>query len=737
MRYVDCNLQNCYGIEKFNHKFDFSKSNAITIYAKNGLMKTSFAKTFKKIQEGKANDVRDEIFGLDSEIEIKIDGKDINKDDIFVINSFENYYESDSLSDLLVDEETKSYITDLIKLKNKFFKKLENYSGLKIQRTLQGKKVFELEPTIISDMKFHEDSFLLNLVELDKAINTTFLPNITYSEIFDSSVIKKIKDRDFQDKINDFCKASDAVYESYKFFEKGTFTFPKLKNVAKDLQNEKFFVNNNKLILNNTLNMCSYDDLQNKIIEIEEKIKKVPEFKQIEKLLSDSKGIILRDAIENNPEIIEFLKTENIELLKKELWTSYIKKERKLFDELLLAYNKFEKKIQNLNIDDTTWNKALSIFEDRFTVPYKMRISNLKAAVIGETLPRVEFEFEKDGQTVTIDRPNLEKLDILSRGEKRSLYLLNIIFDIENLKEEGRDILFIVDDIADSFDYKNKYAIVEYLYEMAQNDNFRLIVLSHNFDFYRTVSSRLDLPRESRFIIESKENLSLIEGKYQKKPFLSWKENPDKNTVFALIPFVRNLIEYSYDKKANASEYFNTDYELLTSLLHSKDGSKYITFKDLYKIYEGYFDKFKVPEVFNNEDYVIDKLYETADEVDETKNNLEHKIMLAMACRLTAEEVITEKIKQHGNKLTWLIKNREITGTSDEFLEYANSTNNRTRVLSKCYEQIAGDEEIKIINEVNIMTPENIHINSFMYEPIMDMDINELLNLYNKIKMLK
>ena len=45
-------------------------------------------------------------------------------------------------------------------------------------------------------------------------------------------------------------------------------------------------------------------------------------------------------------------------------------------------------------------------------------------------------------------------------------------------------------------------------------------------------------------------------------------------------------------------------------------------------------------------------------------------------------------------------------------------------------------EKIKILEEVNIMTPENIHLNSFMYEPILDMDINELLNLYQKVKAL-
>ena len=32
------------------------------------------------------------------------------------------------------------------------------------------------------------------------------------------------------------------------------------------------------------------------------------------------------------------------------------------------------------------------------------------------------------------------------------------------------------------------------------------------------------------------------------------------------------------------------------------------------------------------------------------------------------------------------------------------------------------------------MTPENIHLNSFMYQPILDMDIIELKNLYSKVK---
>ena len=45
-------------------------------------------------------------------------------------------------------------------------------------------------------------------------------------------------------------------------------------------------------------------------------------------------------------------------------------------------------------------------------------------------------------------------------------------------------------------------------------------------------------------------------------------------------------------------------------------------------------------------------------------------------------------------------------------------------------------ENIGIIDRVNLMTAENIHINSFMYEPILDMSNEHLKSLYSKIKQL-
>ncbi len=163
MEKITCKLENCYGIQKLQHEFDYTDTNAICIYARNGLMKTSFSKTFKKIQDGKINEIKDEVFDIDGAIDIKVDGNPILSENIFVIKSFESYYESTSLASLLINDEIKQRISAVLKLKEHFLKMLEKSSGLKVSKTSLGKKVYELEPTIVKDFNFQEDSFLLNI----------------------------------------------------------------------------------------------------------------------------------------------------------------------------------------------------------------------------------------------------------------------------------------------------------------------------------------------------------------------------------------------------------------------------------------------------------------------------------------------------------------------------------------------------------------------------------------------
>ena len=89
-----------------------------------------------------------------------------------------------------------------------------------------------------------------------------------------------------------------------------------------------------------------------------------------------------------------------------------------------------------------------------------------------------------------------------------------------------------------------------------------------------------------------------------------------------------------------------------------------------------------------------------------------------MAIRLKAEEYMINRI---GN---------------EEFMQ--SISGDQTKVLVDKIKELY-PEDTQIINkmdQVAIMTPENIHLNSFMYEPLLDISDNHLKVLYNDMKIL-
>lgn len=731
MNKLNIELTNCFGIDSLNHEFDFGKGNTFSIYARNGLMKTSFAKTFQLIQQGKKENISDAIFGEPGSAIVQIDGQDIEKKQVFVVKSYESSYESD-ISSLLIKGDIQTQLKDVFKVRTKLLKALEKDSGLKIKRTSLGKTVYELEPTIVKDFDFNEKDILSNLMELASYEPEIECSDIPYSVIFDDTVLKKIKDTKFQEGIRDFITSSDEIYSSFEYLEKGNLTLPKLKDLKKSLVKDAFFVKQNKVILSGQDAITNSEALEQHISNIETKIQQTPAYKAIENLLNDSKGIVLKDIIETNPEIIGFLALDKLQTLKKCLWGSYIRHNSILFEELCDKYNDFSEAIDALEIDDTPWKKALDIFNQRFTVPFMMNVVNLKGAIIGESVPRVEFSFKKGDTVKTIDRSKLEKLDTLSQGEKRALYLLNIIFDIEQIKNTGEETLLVIDDIADSFDYKNKYAIIEYLYELAQVSNIYMLILTHNFDFYRTVASRLSVNRSNRLIADySNDVLKLEVEYYQDKPFKNWKNNPKEKDIFALLPFVRNLIEYGVDQNISHT---GEDFLFLTSLLHEKQDSRRITFGDIEPLYKHYAGVTQFDASVGTDVVVLSKLYSVCDDITTSDTKLENKIVLSIGIRHKAEEYIIQQIHNYTGQLSWRKNKQNYRGTNVEFMNFVQNNGNQTRELFNGYKQFGDADKIKILNEVNIMTPEHIHVNSFMYEPILDMDIVKLHRLYHTIK---
>ena len=131
------------------------------------------------------------------------------------------------------------------------------------------------------------------------------------------------------------------------------------------------------------------------------------------------------------------------------------------------------------------WTKAVQLFNDRFeNMPFTLSVANQTQAALGKEKARLKFTFTDSTDTVEWSRSEIRTL---SQGEKRALYLLNFIFEVEARKLINQETLFIIDDVADSFDYKNKHAIVQYLKDLSNTPNFHQIILTHNFDFFRTL----------------------------------------------------------------------------------------------------------------------------------------------------------------------------------------------------------------------------------------------------------
>ncbi|GBD87519.1 hypothetical protein BMS3Abin03_01453 [bacterium BMS3Abin03] len=179
--------------------------------------------------------------------------------------------------------------------------------------------------------------------------------------------------------------------------------------------------------------------------------------------------------------------------------------------------------------------------------------------------------------------------------------------------------------------------------------------------------------------------------------------------LVASIPFIRELGKYCGIN----------DAKKLTSLLHIKSDTNSLTIQDLERIFKAVLKDKDTLELDNSTDNMLVLIFKLADEILQSTDEiieLENKIVLSIAIRLKAESFIIQEINDQN------------------FVDQI--TKNQTVKLIKKYGELFSSEtkNIELLEQVNLMTPENIHINSFMYEPILDMGAIELRGLYKEAK---
>jgi len=718
-------LENCYGINQLNKEFDFTKSanndGVNSLYAPNGTLKTSLAKTF--IDVVNEDETKDLIFPeRETKRDITIDNVAITPEQIMVIESYNESYSSKQLSTLLVNDALKQqYDTALKEVDEK------RTTLVKAIAKPAGKKGVAINafPKLICEIFGRpEKAFLELLAELHQETLPDFSSYTAYkfADLFNDKVLAVIAKGDFAKELSDYVDTYDKLIDQSTVLTK-SFNHQKAGTISKSLGDADFF--NAKHSVNISVDgkpqLAEDLDQLNAILQAEqEKVLNSDDLKQqfakIDDKLKTKDTAAFRDFITENQTLLADY--QDIPQFKKTVIKSYLQAHQSLWDDLVTTYQNnqavVEGIIQQAKAEQTTWAAVVDTFNERFTVPFKLSVNNQDDVILNNQAPTIQFEFNDGrGSPEIVNQESL--IEALSQGEKRALYILNVLFEVEVKKQQAVPTIIVIDDIADSFDYKNKYAIVEYLQDIAGIDIFHLFSLTHNFDFHRIISSRVGVKRKNRLMAtRCVDTTDISQERYQGDVFKLWKQELANNVGYLLasIPFARNIAEY-----CGHEEHKNK----LTSLLHIKPDTSDIKVSHLESIYKGIFADQQRLALPNQENILKDMIYVKSEELLQGNTDaieLENKVILAIAIRLKAEEFMISKINDSAFVL--------------------GITKDQTRKLfNKFCELFPGELTTKaLLDQVNLMTPENIHLNSFMYEPILDMSAHRLYQLYAEIKQL-
>ena len=734
MNKINVKLEHCFGITKLSQNLAFEGENTVLIYAPNGLMKTSLAKTLQLYGQGKTDKVKDVVADISGSIEIKDEHDNaILPASIYVSNCEEPDSETPkNITSFLADSSLKQQYDNILKTLSEkqkaLFKDISDYAR-STDIILEFVRTFCESKLSLFYSKFEE--------VMAEVSGDEICYDFKYNSIFDKSgKVKAFIDAN-HDALKDYSDKYQAILQSSKLFKQHngkTFGTYQASELSKSVADNAFFEVSHKIILGDgktTIDSATSlaNLISNELSGILSDVAVKKSFEKIDKKASANDSLrLFKEIIENHPDLVD--KLLDYDNFHKEVWKGYFTKFKDKADELFEAYQEakptLDSVLRQAANQRAVWEKTICIFNRRFSVPFEVRIKNQTDLLLNAEAAALSFEYKTQTGQKEVESKVLEEV-VLSKGELRAFYTLQLLFAIEKMKLDGKqEHILVFDDVSDSFDYKNKYAIVECLYDLKDDPKFKMIILTHNFDFYRTVSSRLRVKRNSTYMAykDANDEIKFHQAEYLKEPFKLIKSNAHTPEFFiSLIPLVRNLIEYTKDTTKDPSK---SDYLKLTSCLHIKTETKSLTVKDIKQILSKNIDVLNLPTA-NTDLNIKQYIYSVAEsicnkpELDEI--HIENKIVFAVGIRLKAEDYMIYKLEQ--------------TMPAEEFKNfYSNIKSNQTSALIKKFEEsCAPTNDIQLlIKEINLITPENIHLNSFMFEPLIDMSVWRLKKLYQDTK---
>ena len=756
-------LKDCYGIKTLNQSFSFDfkeASNCIQlIYAPNGTMKSSFARSLKKYSEDKK--IED---GLDKQkvgiCEIKNASTDFPKENIFVFDIEDNSYDaSNNISTFLADKDTKRQydetVKGLIDLKSGLLKKLKDVAkSSDIENELC--EAFALMPDSSSDF-FEATKVIKQELDLFQDSHPFVSSGYNFNDLFDKS-----------GKVKEFVKLNKGILKDYYLTYKtllqnssfyhfsgsgNSFGPYQAQLLAQDLKDGRFFAAEHFLSLKGNMEIKNHKELEELLKQEQRTLDQNPELKKKFELVSkkiDKNAELrkLKDIFEKYPPIVDEL-INDYDGLKKKILLSYLKVVENQFNEFFVELKNKETEIEVLvkraEEQKEVWEEILAIFNLRFHQPFEVTLENTKDVILKGNSAHLRFIYFDGSSKLDVRKEDL--LNVLSCGEKRAFYILQLLFEIfsrQKIESGSKEQLIVLDDVVDSFDYQNKYAVIEYLEDLAEQqarevssercDKNRLMfmVFTHNFDFYRNLANKVNLSSGKGgchmwMANKNQGNISLKPGQYTKNFFEHILKNIGQNPKFlmASIPFLRNLSEYFKDINVFGD---GLGFESLTCYLHIKIDDKKLNLtsklnlSDLEKHISNSIKK-EINCKLSGKTYLKD-LKDSCHQIL-YKNNIENlplidKIVLSIGIRLLAEDNMLSSSPELVDKLKAI-------------------TSNQTRELYKKWLELnkSKNKEMDFVfKRVFLFVNDNIHLNSFMLQPLIDAGSYDLKDIYEKLEKL-
>lgn len=744
MNKLKLDLKSCYGIGKLTHTLNFENTtnnrHVSIIYAPNGTMKSSLAKVFKNYHNGKIEDRN--IFNEEPSCQIWFDDELITEKDpkILVFDPFKDN-ENINIDNVLVsDEALQQQYADI----NKKVKELKDNLFAAVKKDIKVKRTFDFESTLLADYGYSKDDLFVCLKEMqDYLADPNFripVPDalLKYETLLDKKVTEYFQNPEQADLIAQYEAQYKALLKKSNYLGSKGFDQVNLSNINTALSTNRFFDINGKIILLGKDGITKEFNSKEEVDEFLQKEKdRILASKELQskfdeltaELDKNAKMQAINEVFKSCNELVN--EYADIQMLKKKFWTTAFADYDNQLDNLLAvmeeAASDIKKIVEEAKTETRQWQIVIEEFQRRFFMPFGISVANQHNVIINGEYPSLEFTYVRGKKMVSTTEEILIR-DVLSFGEVRALKILNMLFKIYAIQKKKEHYLLVFDDIADSFDYRNKYAIVEYIRDLADivdsngERQFSILVLTHNFDFYRTVAGRVGAGYDQVYFASKDDDnkVDLRKGEYLGNVFKYFGDKikqpikPSEGRLFIIssIPFVRNIIEYRYDDN-------NPDYLKMTDLLHIKADTLKHTLADIEKLFQIYwrndinFDKSILKQNY------LDFLFSVVDGIDDKEDvRIENKIALSIAIRLKAELYMLRYV---------LPQNMDSNQTAELISSFKNKYLDNSEFV----------EPIKILSKVSMMTPENIHMNSFMYEPILDISSKHLYQLYQDIKSLK